>query len=252
MKKLKKLYWLLLKKKKDIVLSLFGDRNYKKFVIISRSRTGSTLLMALLNKHKNIICEGELFKVLHGKSCRDIWDELYGKKPKRIKFIGFKLFYYHPFDDDKEVWDFIENDKDIAIIHLTRKHYLEAYLSQKIGEKTKQWSESKFRPHDITLQDKVVRLDSKECKETFQKINTYEKETMERFKDHEVIEVDYKDLNEDKEGIVSSIFTAFQLPMEKVQVVNKKQNSESMSELIENYQELKDEFANTEWSYLFE
>jgi LPS sulfotransferase NodH len=162
MNRLKKAYGKLLHKKRKLNNSLFGNKEYKKFIIISRSRTGSTFLMALLNKHSNMICEGELFKKLDGNSCQTIWNNLFSKKPKRVKYVGCKLFYYHPFDDDKQVWDFIDQDKSIVIIHLTRKQYLEAYVSQKIGEKTKQWSESKFKPHNLSLEDKQVKLDLEE------------------------------------------------------------------------------------------
>lgn len=249
---IKKIYSVFLKKKEDLNNSLFGDKDYKKFVIISRSRTGSTLLMALLNKHSNVICDGELFKDLNGKSCLEIWNNFYSNKPKKIKHVGFKLFYYHPFDDDKKVWDIITKDKTITIVHLTRKNYLEAYLSQKIGEKTKKWTESKYKQHNLSLQDKVVSLDFNACKETFEKISNYESETVQRFKEHNFIEIDYHDLSINKKTTIFSIFEKLGLPNEPVEAVNKKQNAEPLEKLIENYQELKKSFANSKWAYLFE
>lgn len=249
---IKKIYSVFLKKKEDLNNSLFGDKDYKKFVIISRSRTGSTLLMALLNKHSNVICEGELFKDLNGKSCLEIWNDFYSNKPKKIKHVGFKLFYYHPFDEDKKIWDLIKEDKTITIIHLTRKNYLEAYLSQKIGEKTKKWTESKYKQHNLSLEDKVVNLDFNACNETFEKIANYESETVERFKGHKFIEIDYQDLNSDKEKTIFSIFEKLGLANEPVEAVNKKQNAEPLEKLIENYSELKKSFANSKWAYLFE
>lgn len=252
MKKIKKLYHKLLNKKESVINELLGDRDYKKFVIISRSRTGSTLLMALLNRHSNIICEGELFKRLNNKSCKTIWNNLFAKKSKQIKYVGFKLFYYHPFGDDKAVWNFIDEDKEIWIIHLTRKNYLESFVSQKIGKKTKQWSENKKRPHNLSIDDKRVTLDFEECQQTFEKINSYEENTLERFKTHNWIELDYSDLNKNKEKIMSSILEKLSLPIEELQVVNKKQNSEPLNSLIENYQELEGKFATTTWAYLFQ
>lgn len=252
MKEINKLYHKVLKKKERVINNLLGHRDYKKFVIISRSRTGSTLLMALLNKHSNIICKGELFKRLDTKSCLTIWNDLFSKRPKKIKYVGCKIFYYHPFDDDKSVWDFIDNDKNITIIHLTRKNYLEAFVSQKIGEKTKQWSESKWKTHNLSIEDKRVTLNFEECEQTFDKIKSYEEDTLERFNAHPYIEVDYKDLSKNKESTLSSILKQFSLPQEEVEVVNKKQNSEPLEDLIENYKELKQKFASTKWSYLFQ
>ena len=249
---IKKIYSAFLKKKESLTNSLFGNKDYKKFVMISRSRTGSTLLMALLNKHNNVICEGELFKDLNGKSCLEIWNSFYSNKPRKIGHVGFKLFYYHPFDEDKKIWDIITKDKTITIIHLTRKNYLEAYLSQKIGEKTKKWTESKYKQHNLSLEERVVTLNFDDCKETFEKIYNYESETVQRFKEHNFIEIDYQDLNSNKEKVISSIFEKFGVPNEQVEAVNKKQNAEPLEKLIENYSELKKSFANTKWAYLFE
>lgn len=64
---------------------LTGDINYRKFIIISDSRTGSTLLMQLLNSHPNIIAKGELFKNLNGRTCEKIWKDFFKKRAKKVK-----------------------------------------------------------------------------------------------------------------------------------------------------------------------
>jgi hypothetical protein len=51
--------------------------------------------------------------------------------------------------------------------------------------------------------------------------------------------------------VTSTIFEELSLPIEKLEVVNKKQNSEPLHLLIENFKELKEGFSNTQWSYLF-
>lgn len=104
---------------------LFGNRSYKKFLIISDARTGSTLLMQLLDTHPEIIALGEEFKILTGSTCRKIWNKIYRKRPKSVNWVGFKIFYFHPSKgSDREVWDFIEEDKEIVVIHLTRRNVL--------------------------------------------------------------------------------------------------------------------------------
>ncbi|MBB3123531.1 LPS sulfotransferase NodH [Mesoflavibacter sabulilitoris] len=249
--KLKSINRNYLRQKIKIKNFLFGDHNYKKFVIISRSRTGSTLLKALLNDHPNIICEGELFKVLNDKSCKTIWKTFYGKKPKKIQQVGFKLFYYHPFDEDKQVWDFIKNEKDVTIIHLVRENMLRAFVSQKIGEKTKKWTENINRPHKLELDNKKVSLDYDECLETFTKISSYESQVRKDFRDFNFVELSYEDLNKDKDNAIKPIFKALGVPYKKVKTVMKKQNSEHLYDLIQNYNELLNKFKDTEWEYLF-
>src|SRR5438045_1151908 len=42
--------------------SLVGTNNYRKFLIVGAARTGSTLLVDLLNSHSQAIAFGELFR----------------------------------------------------------------------------------------------------------------------------------------------------------------------------------------------
>lgn len=248
MEELKKIYRKLRALGTKVRNGLFGHKNYRKFVIISRSRTGSTLLMALLRSHPNVHIEGELFKKLNGESCRTVWDRLFRKHPKSIQQVGFKLFYYHPFDADQSVWEFLLNDKDISVIHLRRLNLLRAFASQKIGEKTKKWTQHKS---DSTTHDKTIALDIAECKETFEKISAYEERTRKQFQDHHTyVEVTYENLAKDNQKVINELFDKLGLPEFNASTVLKKQNPEPLERLIENFDDLKDAFKNTNWEYL--
>src|SRR5688572_26178109 len=97
--------------------SLGGNYSYRKFVIVGTARTGSTLLIELLNSHSQALAFGELFRSNDSIG----WDvppfvkrqdaktlslyrsdpNLFLKKhvfrrwPRNILAVGFKLFYYH-------------------------------------------------------------------------------------------------------------------------------------------------------------
>lgn len=231
---------------------LLGDRIYKKFVIISDSRTGSTLLMQLLNSHPEIFAFGEEFKNLKDSSCRQIWDKIYRKRPKKIKWVGFKLFYFHPSSgNDREVWDLIKQDKEIVIIHLTRRNILRSYVSKQIGLKTRKWTENINRPHQIGEEEKKLKLGADECRENFESISEYITETEKRFKDHNIIPVVYEDMDKDKQETMDRIFRELEVTDFKVSTYMKKQNPEKPKDLILNFSELKKAFSGTKWEYLF-
>lgn len=248
---LKSKYSFFLDKKSKIKNSIFGNLDYKKFVIISDSRTGSTLLMNFLNSHPEIIAKGEIFKSLNGASCKHIWDNFFMKYPKKIKYVGFKLFYHHPWDDDKKVWNFIKADRDIVIIHLTRKNLLRSLVSKKIGLKTKLWTENIARPNDISLEEKKTILSIQECIEFFEKIHQYQEKTEDGFRQHKIIPVVYEYLAEGNQNVMSKVFLKLGLSNYKVETTMKKQNPEELSLLIENYEELKSYFENTKWQSYF-
>ncbi len=252
-KELKELYSKYRSAKSYTTDFLFGDRNYKKFVIISDSRTGSTLLMHLLNLHPQIITFGEEFKYLGDSSCSQVWNYIFRKRPGKINWVGFKLFYNHPVKvDDQEVWDFLEADRDIVIIHLTRKNLLRSYTSKQIGLKTKKWTENVKRPHIINGEEKKVILDFDECVKNFESIDGFIGRTEKRFKDHKIISVVYEELNKDMQSTIDPIYKELGVTDYKVTTNMKRQNPEPLQELVINYFEIKERFKNTRWAYLFQ
>ena len=50
---------------------------------------------------------------------------------------------------------------------------------------------------------------------------------------------------------MTNVYSSLGLVFESIETVMKKQNPEPLSNLIENYHELKKQFSNTEWEYLF-
>ena len=144
--------------KKRIVLLLhkyFGNYDYKKFVVITTARTGSNWLISLMSSHKNISAYGEVFNILRGRSTDDIWKEVFNKKLRKVKFIGFKIFYDHPLNtNDKSVWNKILSDKSIHIIHLKRENMLRSFISLKIAHKTQTWGLTPENTNN-TIEEKI-------------------------------------------------------------------------------------------------
>ena len=231
--------------------SVFGDTNYKKFVIISDSRTGSTLVNNMLNFHPNIVAKGEVFKELNFESSRQVWKNLFRKFPRKIKYVGFKLFYHHPLKGDKEVWDLVESDRSIVIIHLVRKNVLRSLVSKKIGLRTKQWTENINSDESIDLENKKIELSPEECESYFEQINAYQEKTDRMFSNHRLIAVTYEELAKNRRAIINGLYREFGLVGFERDSELKKQNPEPLKSLILNYQELKDHFRGSKWESYF-
>lgn len=250
---LKKFYGRYLDARERITNQIFGNIEYRKFVIISDARTGSTLLMALLDNHPEIIAKGELFKQLRGKTTLDIWNDLFRKRPKKVKWVGFKLFYDHPWNSgERKVWDLIEEDKGIVIIHLVRNNKIRSYVSKQIGLKTKLWTEGVNQPNTLTLEDKKVNIDPRQCIENIEKIDRLESDTKKRFRDHNLIPVSYEELSTDKNATMNRVYKELNVTELEIQTNLKKQNPEKLQDLVLNYEELRKYLSNTRWDFCFE
>ena len=134
-------YIFLKGKLKNLITRLFGNYKYQKLVILGRQRTGSSLLMMLLHSQPKVDMQSEVFRLLEGKTCRTVWKETFSKKLPWIKYAGFKLFYNHPDDsEDREVWEILNADTSVKIIHIKRENLLRTYVSKLVAIKTGAWN----------------------------------------------------------------------------------------------------------------
>ena len=235
---------------RKLFIKVFGYKSYNKFIIISRSRTGSTFLIQLLNSHPNIVAQGELFLHLNQKSTIEIWNKIFSYYPHKIKYVGFKLFYYHPVDsENKDIWKYILNDKSIKIIHLVRHNMLRTIISRKIANKTSQWHIQDTRDK-IKTTEKKVTINIEECIEEFNKIRKWETETRNYFLNHEFFEISYEDLEFKKDLVLKDLLNFMNIRFYKTSSNVQKQNTEKLEELIINYTELKTDLEQTEWAYI--
>lgn len=233
-----------------IIDKLLG-RKPLKFVIVSRSRTGSNLLESYLNSHPAIESHGEMFRELKGRSGREIWDRIHSRKPASIKAVGFKLFYYHPTDsDDRFVWDRIEEDKSVRIIHLCRRNGLRTFLSRQIAEQTDVWKQT--AEERGTVEKQRLSLDCDALLADLERTDGFIARTRERFADHPMIEITYEELITAPEAQLKRITELLGLRQLQLQSDMKRQNPETVSSLVSNADEIKSKLGGTKWAYLLE
>jgi LPS sulfotransferase NodH len=142
----------------------------RPFVIVSHARSGSNLLVRSLNAHPEVLCHGEILKptekvenlakmgaspedltVLAAHHARDTG--AFAREYFRIaasrgwQAAGFKLFYYHAREDGRgSVWDLIQRDDDLHVLHLYRENLFDAYLSRQLATTTNVWVQPVGRP----------------------------------------------------------------------------------------------------------
>ncbi len=75
---------------------IVGSRQYRKFIVLARSRTGSNLLTSMLNSLWSIAAHGEILSWTRGRTLEDVLADAFCRYPHYVKAVGFKIFYYHP------------------------------------------------------------------------------------------------------------------------------------------------------------
>jgi len=231
-----------------------GHSNYRKFVVLTRDRTGSNMLIQALNAHPHIASDYEIFGKLCGQTEKSILEKCWSKQPFYIRAKGFKIFYYHPQDtEESAIWDLLTAQKDLHVIHLKRRNLLHVEVSSRVAYTTgvygvrskKEYSnyQKKLSPVEFSHDD-LVRL--------FKQNRDWERAGASRFGAHPMMEVCYEDMAGQFDEEYRRVLTFLGIDYRPPRVDFKKQRTKSMRDLVKDYDALKAGFAGTEWEEFFD
>ncbi len=233
------------------LLAVFGHREFVRFIVLTRSRTGSNLLLSFLNSHPNIFCEGEIFARLNGANAISRLRRAFGKQPRHILAKGFKIFYYHPLDADaRDFWAELERRTEIRIIHLTRDNILRTLLSRKIAGIRNSWTGTRFDQADHGTKSVTIAAD--ELAEGFEQTWEWQQAATARFASHHVLGISYEELVRSPQDSQASLCRFLGVSPGEARTNLSQQNPERLRELIKNYDDLKEHFAGSRWAPYFE
>jgi len=229
-----------------------GHTNFRRFIVLSRSRTGSNMLISFLNSHSNVHAKGEIFNRLNGRNYKEIFAKVYAQQPFHIKARGFKIFYSHPLDDKSDdVWDNLISMDNLWVIHLKRRNILRTLISRKIAGLQDVWSVSSDKSK-INDRNKTIVFTVEKLNKGFEQTKEWENSGDEKFKKHPLISVYYEDLVNNPEGTFGNITDFLDVKYEPPKTILRKQNPERLRDLVTNYSELKKAFSGTQWQEFFE
>jgi LPS sulfotransferase NodH len=252
------------------VSSAFGGRRYRRFVIVGIARTGSTLLLNLLNAHSQAVAFGEIFRgdgaigwdtapfqtrqsrrLLRLNEMRPLdflETEVFHRWPPQIAAVGFKLFYYHARTGPQAaVWDFLKDDPEIAVIHIRRLNILEQYLSLKLAHATNVWSSSQ----KVSDTAAPLHLEPEACLRHFEEVRRCEAECDAFFAGRQIQTVTYEELAVRRSEVMQRVSAQLGLAPEPAEPQIVRQRTQPLSTAIANYEELRDYFAGLVWEDFF-
>lgn len=233
------------------LLSLVGSYQYRRFIVLTRSRTGSNMLISLINSHPQLRADREIFSKLNGKDYKSVLASAYSKQPHFIKAKGFKIFYCHPQDNSEcGIWDDLRAMDDLYVIHLKRQNILRTLLSRKIAGINDVWATESAQP---SAKEAIsVSFTVQELIDGFTQTRAWEAEGEMNFRNHRVLSITYEDLINNRSNTFHEVTDFLGAEFIQPKTGLKKQNVGTLRESIENYDELKCTFASTEWANFFE
>jgi LPS sulfotransferase NodH len=246
-----------------------SNRSYQKFIILGHQRSGSSMMIGTLRTHPQIVGFGELFiadtvgfnvqgynsstkaLALRNKYPIEFLDRhIFSSYPDNIQAVGFKFFPEHIERNVRFrcIRQWLEQNKDIKLIHLTRKNLLAAYTSLLIAIKDRRFGIRDKAERSTT----TVTIDPQKCLAEFQQRKASHEEIQQYIRHHEVFDIVYEDLAADPHRHLQAIQQFIGTDIRDLKINKVKQETRPLSEVIENYDELQNFFRQTEWKYLFD
>ena len=193
-----------------------GVSAFNKFCIISQSRSGSNLLVSLLNSHPAIICHGELFhrRAIYSKLCpwpQELWtagklatllarnvapcrflddhmSESRDAWPK-AKAIGFKLFPSH----SRRILRNVSRPEIYEVIYLKRNNTVLQYASHRAAMESGSWHSR--APRRKPGNTERVRFSMRDFLRYVAELDEYDNIVRSALRDKSFLEVAYEDID---------------------------------------------------------
>lgn len=223
-----------------------GHTAFSRFLVLTRSRSGSSMLMSFFRSHPQVEVYGEYFSRLGQRSYQEMLAEVFSPHPRKIKAVGFKLFYNHPFDDpDSELWAALSAMKDLRVVHLTRVNFLRTYVSRRIAEEQSVWS-IRGAKEKSELKAPVLVIKPQELWSAYEKTRQMQEDRVSILQNQRMIDLTYEGLVEQPVAEFGKITHFLEIDDIAPQTNLRKQNTRKLSEIITNYAELKEGLVGTE------
>jgi LPS sulfotransferase NodH len=248
------------------------DKQLVKFVVLTQARTGSNMLVSMLDNHPEIRCIGEVFNP-HSTFGYENWlrksplrqitnsymrdycvekylDSLFALKTKdNTRAVGFKVIYPGQFDrwsNFRYYWQ----TYDFKIISLVRHNLLRKYLSSKIANLEDVWSAQADRGKIVS-----VKVDVGDLKREIARMDTIYRLIDTLTIEFRGIQVSYEELSTSRESVMKAILQFLEIKefdADTLKARTAKQNPYRLDELIENYDEVRSVLRNTQHEWFLE
>jgi hypothetical protein len=225
---------------------LFGHPISQRFAIVGNARTGSNYLLDGLKTSPSIRMYHEIFADHNrpvGRDFEKVLATVFQPESKSTQMVGFKVFYNHLTEEE---WQKLLAYRDLKIIHLTRRNRLRTVISLEIAFKTGHWTNSRT---SSAPKEKRVSLDPTKLIKRLEQIEEGEMDTRCRFNDRPILEVVYEELVRSPRQVFESVSTYLRVDgIDPDKIRLRRQNPESLQQLIVNYDEVKRALQDTKFA----
>jgi LPS sulfotransferase NodH len=245
----------------------------KKFIITCSPRTGSTMLRVMLNTHPDIVCYGEAISNRNAPNLGRDYQKKFSKTSEELagilatdpvgflyqyvwerkdcKALGIKIKYRQLEEQFPALLQAIRNDPEILIIHLTRQNRLKRYVSNRLVNAAKTPTvivKTAAMASEISKTQVKTVIDPQKCIEDMKRNRAAEKRFKAYFQGRPVFDIVYESLISPEDQGMMKLQTFLGVDPIALEPKTVKINSDSLEDLVENFDELETAIQKTSFS----
>lgn len=227
--------------------ALFGGRDYIPFIVLSRSRTGSTYLLDLIRSNSQVVVRGEVFRRRGLLPHWVLLKVIFGNYPSSVSAVGFKIFYYHPNgSNDETIWQLLKALPEIRVIHLVRRNVLRPVVSRHLATARKSWAMTKS---SVQVQRPIV-IDPAKILDELRAMRALEAKRLALFESSQVLEITYEGLVSQPQKTIADVGGFLNVKLNMGRSDLQRQNPGSLRDILANYAEIKSVLSQSEFADL--
>lgn len=234
------------------------------FIVLADARTGSYMLMSLLNAHPEVVAYGEMFNpgrplesVVPGTRNRQraapgrlLRRRLWHTGHPAGRTVGFKLLYGQGVGVSAPVWPYLRAMSNLRVIHLTRRNSLARQVSLTRALRDGVWTVSSGAEPSRSL-DPVV-LDIPALLASLGAQARWVAHAREAFARSQVLEVAYEDLVADQPAQMKRVFEFLGVPPRAVTADTRKIGGPTLRDDVANWHDVCQALRGTRWEWMLE
>ena len=221
----------------------------QKFIIFGQGRTGSTLLLQLVNCSENVYCDGEIYstefpfriwrKGLAKKLYLKIRSKAYRAKIYGCRIKIYDLYRHQSMSTDESIAFINTLAKDgWKIIHLTRTNKFRQCLSSLVAEERNVYH---FRDKRTATRQKVT-IKTEEIHERIKLLHIFDQQEHDSLKDISFLSVNYEEDLENQnnhQATLNKICAFLNIPEVETKIQLTRTSAKTLESYIENHEAVK-------------
>lgn len=229
------------------------------------------MLRMMLDSHPDIVCYGEVITpkgspnlgkyaraiakspeelglLLASDATRFLYEYVWGDP--NCSAIGCKIKYRQLEEQFPELFKSVLADKNVKIIHLKRRNLLKRYVSNRLAASQKTPTVVLGEGKQTDGQQRIA-IDVDKCLADIEQIKKSEQDFSDYFANHQVFDVWYEELTAPNSQDLLKLQEFLGVTPVNIQPKTVKLNSNNLSDIIENYDQIREKLADTAYAGYF-